>query len=162
MSGVPARRLAALSGLALTAAVALWWLGSTRLAMAQGADAARPSADALQALWLVRALVLALLGPRVGALLGWRLGLLATLGLVAPAWPLVVLVWSASSVPLAPLALSEIALAAAAVLLPGLGPALRRALRQPAMAELAGTTVGVTLAVALWMTQGYFWASLLR
>ena len=67
-------RLAIAAGMIATLPVALWWLGGTRLALAQGADTAQLSAVALQVLWLLRTLGLALLAPRVGAFCGWRPG----------------------------------------------------------------------------------------
>ncbi|MDO9074392.1 MAG: hypothetical protein Q7U73_14115 [Rubrivivax sp.] len=147
------RRLAALSGLALTAAVALWWLGSTRLALDDGSDASRPAADTLITLWLVRGMALALLAVRAGALRGWRAGAVAALGLIAPCWPLVVLAWSASAAPLAQVALAEAMLLAAGVALPLLGGGLRRALRRVELAEILGTAVGAALAATLWFTR---------
>ena len=83
-------RLGAVVGLALAAMLAVWWLGSTRLALDQGGDTGRAAVVALQALWLTRALALVMLALRVGALHGTRVGAVASLGLVAPAWPLVV------------------------------------------------------------------------
>ena len=47
MSDAAARRLDAMTGLALAAAVAVWWLGSTRLALDHGSDASRCADDAL-------------------------------------------------------------------------------------------------------------------
>jgi hypothetical protein len=154
MNDLPARRLAAMSGLALAAAVALWWLGSTRLALDHGSDAGRPSAQALQALWVVRAMALALLGLRVAALRGWRAGMETALGLAAPAWPLVVLAWSASSVPLMQVALMELALLAAGLALPLLGQGIGRVLRQSELAVVAATAIGAAAAAAVWFTRG--------
>ncbi len=152
-----ARQVSALSGLVIAGALALWWLGSSRLALDDGADASRPAADALHALWLVRAMVLVLLGLRVGALGGWRAGATAGLVLVAPAWPVLVLTWSASTVPLAQLLLAEALLLMACGALPLLGLGLRRLLRQPMLAEPAATLVAVALVAALWFTRG-LWA----
>ncbi len=152
-----ARRVSALSGIAIAAALAVWWLGSSRLALDDGADASRPAADALHALWLVRAMALALLGLRVGALDGWRTGVVAGLALVAPAWPVLVLAWAASTVPLMPAMLAEWLLLAACGALPLLGLGLRRLLRQAAFAEAAATLVGCALVAALWFTRG-LWA----
>ena len=154
MNGAPARRPAALTGIALTAALALWWLGSSRLALDDGADASRPAADALHALWLARAMVLALLSLRVAALHGWWAGASAGLALVAPAWPLLVLVWSASTVALLPALLNELVLLGTCLVLPLLGQALRKLLRPPAAAESAATLAGVALVAALWATRG--------
>lgn len=149
--------MAALSGLALAAAVALWWLGSTRLALDKGTDASRPAADALLTLWLVRGMVLAMLGVRVGTLRGWRAGAVEALGLIAPAWPLVVLSWSASTTPWTQVVLAEFVLLAAGVALPLIGLGLRRALRRVGLAELTGTAVGIALGALVWFSRG-FWS----
>ena len=154
MNDSKARRLAAWTGITLAGALALWWLGSSRLALDNGADASRPAADVLHALWLVRAMVLALLCPRVAALGGWRAGAASGLAVVAPAWPVLVLAWSASGVPLAQMALAETLLVAACGLLPLLGLGLRRLLRQAAPAEAAAMLVALALIAALWFTRG--------
>jgi hypothetical protein len=154
MTALLARRSAALTGLVLAAAVALWWLGSARLALEQGSDARHCSAAALQVLWWVRALVLALQGPRVAAVAGWRAGAVAALGLIAPAWPLVVLAWSASTVAWNSVAAAELLLLVAAAALPALGWGLRRRVPRPELGELAATTLAVALAAALWALRG--------
>lgn len=154
MSEALDRRLAAVTGLALTAAVAAWWLGSTHLALDQGSDASRSAADALQALWLVRGMAVALLSVRGGAVRGWQHAAQAAVGLIAPAWPLLVLLWSASTLSLAQVALMESLLLAAALVLPLLGLGLRRALKQTALADVAATGVGAALLAALWFARG--------
>jgi hypothetical protein len=154
MSNSLARRLAALSGLMLTLAVAVWWLGSSRLALDRGSDASRAAVDALYALWLVRGMALALLGPRAGLSGGSRTGIAATLPLVAPAWPLVVVAWSASTISLTLVALMESLLLAAGIALPLLGQALRRVLRQGDIADAAAACVGVALAASWWLMRG--------
>lgn len=153
------RRWAALNGLVLAAAVTLWWLGSARIAIERGADAAHSAADALYTLWLVRGLALALLVPRAGASRGWEAGAATALGLVVPAWPVLVLAWSASTVPWAQLALAEALLLATGLALAPIGPGLRRALRSADLAEAAATMAGVALAAALWRARGV-WALL--
>ena len=150
MNPVPAGRPAAFSGLALAAAAALWWLGSTRLALDDGSDASPRAADALVALWLVRGMALALLSLRAGALRGWRAGAAQSLGLIAPSWPLVVLAWSASTAALTQVALVEGLLLVAGAALPWVGHGLRRVLRRVDLAEATATTLGVALAAALW------------
>jgi len=157
MNDLPARRLAAFGGLAIAAAVALWWLGSTRLALEHGADPGRPSVQALQALWVVRAMAIALLAVRVAASQRWGAGVETALALVAPAWPLVMLAWSASSVPLIQVVLMEMALLAAAALMPLLGAGIGRLLQRSEGAVLAGTAAGVGLAALAWLAQG-LWA----
>lgn len=157
MNDVLHRRGAALSGLALTAAVALWWLGSSRLAMEDGADADRAAADALLALWLARGMAVALLGLRVGALQGWRPGAMATMALIAPAWPLLVLVWSASTLPPEQVMLAEMVLLAASLVLPLIGLGLLKLLRDAERAEPMATAAGALLAASVWLTRG-LWA----
>lgn len=157
MKDATARRLSALTGITLAAALALWWLGSSRLALDDGADASRPAADALHALWLVRAMALALLCLRVAAMSKWRAGAAAGLALVAPAWPVLVLAWSASALPLAQVLLAESLLLAACAALPLLGLGLRRLLRQAPLAEATATLAAVALVAALWFTRG-LWA----
>lgn len=147
-------RPAAIAGLALAVVVAVWWLTSTRLALDHGTDAGRSAAYALNALWLVRGMALAMLGVRAGALYGWRRGTRAGLGLIAPSWPLVALVWSASATSLTQVALAEFLLLAGSAALPSIGLFLRRSLRSAELALVAGTGVGIALAAALWVASG--------
>ena len=148
------RRFAAISGLVLAAAFALWWLGSARLAIDHGADAARSSADALYIAWLVRAMLVPVLGVRIGALRGWRAGAASSLAVVAPSWPVVVMAWSASTVPLAQWILAEACLLAEAMLLPLVGQGLRRVLPRSELAVPIASAIGVVLAAALWLGHG--------
>ena len=154
MNETLAIRLAAMIGLVLAAAVGVWWLGSTRLALDRGSDAGRSAADGLHALWLVRGMALATLGARVGALRGWWQGSTTALALLAPAWPVLVLAWSASATPLMHVALAELLLLVAAVTLPLIGLGLRRALRLSELADLVATGLGAVLAATLWHTLG--------
>jgi hypothetical protein len=154
MNQAPARRLAAMAGLALAAAVSLWWLAGTRLALDDGADASRNAAEALQVAWLVRSMVLAATGIRVGALRGWRPGTEEALGLIAPSWPLVALAWTASTASWSQVAMAELALLAAGVALPLLGQGLRRVLRRVEFADMMAMLLGATLAAALWLSRG--------
>lgn len=147
-------RLAALAGLALAAATAFWWLGSTRLALDRGSDASRSAVDALQALVLVRGMVLALLSLRLVAHGGWRAGAAAALALIAPAWPVVYLAWSASTTPLAQVAAAECALVAAGLALPLIGLGLRRVLRRTELADAVATATGCALAASVWLARG--------
>jgi len=151
MNETLASRFAALSGLMLAAALATWWLGSARLAIDQGADAARGSADALHAAWLVRALLVPVLALRVGALRGWRGGASASLAMVAPSWPVVMLAWSASAVALGQSLVVEGFLLVEALALPLLGQGVRRVVPRSDLAEPIATALGVALAVALWL-----------
>lgn len=145
------RRFAAMSGLGIAAAFALWWLGSARLAIDHGADASRSSAEALHIAWLVRALLVPVFGVRIGALRGWRAGAVSSLAVVAPSWPVVVLAWSASTVPLVQSALAEGFVLAEAMVMPLVGQGLRRVLPRSELAEPIASAVGVALAAALWL-----------
>lgn len=147
-------RPAAITGLALAAATALWWLGSTRLALDHGADAGHSAAAALNALLLVRGMALALLCVRVGAARGWRPGMTAGLGLVAPSWPVVAFAWSASTASLAHVVLAEFVLLAGCAALPLVGAGLRHLLRQAQLALVIGTGVGTAMAASMWVTFG--------
>lgn len=146
------------AGALVAAAAALWWLASTRLALGADADTARVADQGWQALWLARALLLAVLGPRLGTWIGtsvgigltWRAAAAVGIVLLAPAWPLGVLMTSAGSTALWPALRAEGLLLAAAIVLPGLGLGLRRLLRQQPLADAAATAVGVGLASALW------------
>jgi hypothetical protein len=152
--------LPALIGVALAAAVALWWLGASRLALARGADTGRIAVDALNALLLTRAVALALcIGHGGGSTGSWAGGRGDALVLLAPAWPVAVLAWSASRVSAAQLLAAEAALLLAALVLPGLAGALRRAWPRDDQARLAGTTLGVALALGCWLSYRH-WALL--
>ena len=144
-----------MTGLALAAAIAVWWLGSTRLALDHGTDASHSAADALCALLLVRGMALAVLSVRAGALYGWRRGATAGLGLIAPSWPLVAPAWSASTTSLTQIALAELLLLAGSAVLPLIGLSLRRLLHSAELAVMAGTGVGAALAAALWGASTY-------
>ena len=145
---------AAMTGLALAVAIAVWWVGSTRLALDHGTDAGRVAADALNALWLVRGMALPMLSVRAGALYGWRRGAKAGLGLISFSWPVVALAWSASATSLTQVVLAELLLLAGSAALPLIGLFLRRSLRRAELAVMAGTGVGTALAAALWVASG--------
>jgi hypothetical protein len=144
-------RMAVMTGLALAAATAVWWLGSTRLGLDHGTDGARFAADALDALLLVRGMALAVLSLRVAALRGWRPAFATGLGLIGPSWPVVLLAWSASTAPFSSVVLGEALLLAGSVALPLIGVGLRRWLRQAELAAITGTALGVALAAAVWL-----------
>ena len=154
MNQVMARRPASLGGLMLAAAAALWWLGSTHLALDDGSDASHRAVAMLVALWMVRAMALTLLSLRAGVLRGWRAGTAQALGLIAPSWPLLVLAWSASNVTLAQVALAEGLLLIAGAVLPLVGQGVGRVLRQADLAEAMATALGAGLAAALWYVRG--------
>jgi hypothetical protein len=157
MNAAAAHRLDAMAGVALAAATAVWWLGSTRLALDHGTDAGRCADDALQVLLLVRVMALAMLSVRVGALRGWRPGATAGLGLIAPSWPVVVLVWSAGTRSATQVALAEVLLLAGSAALPLAGLGLHRLLRKTELAVAAGTVLGTALAASAWITHGFWY-----
>ncbi len=144
-----ARRIAALSGLALAGVLAVWWLGSTRVAIDRGVDPGPRSTEILQMAWLARAMLVPALGVRVGALRGWRSGAASTLALVVPSWPIVALAGSASVVPLWALAFTECLLLAGAIALPAIGPGLRRVVPRADTAEALASMIGVVLAASV-------------
>ena len=151
MSASPARRVAALSGLAVAAALALWWLGSMRLAIDRGADTGRGSAEVMQTAWLVRALLVPVLAVRVGALSNWRAGASAALAIVVLSWPVLAMAWSASAMPLSQAALAEGLLLVAALVLPIVGQGLRALLPPGDVVEPIATTIGLVLTAAVWL-----------
>ena len=157
MSAATAHRLDAMAGLALAGAIAAWWLGSTRLALDHGSDASRCADDALQALLLVRVTALAMVSVRVGALRGWRPGVTAGLGLIAPSWPVVVLAWSAGTRLATHVALAEVLLLAGSVGLPLVGLGLHRLLQKADLAVISGTVLGIALAASAWATHGMWY-----
>lgn len=156
MNGSRLNRTAVMTGLGLAAATAVWWLGSTRLALERGADPARFAVDALNALLLVRGMAVAVLSVRVATLGGWRPAFATSLGLIGPSWPVVLLAWSASTTPLVSVALGEAILLAAGVALPLIGVGLRRGLRSAERALVTGTAAGVAVATTIWLMRA-FW-----
>jgi hypothetical protein len=154
MTRVPTDRLATVTGIALAAAIAAWWLGSTRLALDAAVSPARFAADALQALVLARGIAVAIVAVRVGARRGPMPGIAASLAVIAPAWPLAVLAWEASAIALAREIAAESTLIVAAVALPLVGVPLRRSLRRGGLAVVAGTGVAAALAASIWLSRG--------
>jgi hypothetical protein len=156
MSTAWSLRQAALSGLAVAAAVAVWWLGSTRLALQEGADTGAIAQSTLLIAWAARGTLLLLMGPSSGALRGWRRGASESMTLCAPIWPVLVLAWAASPLPWMLVAMWEIALLAAGAALPWLGERLRRLLPNADLADASSMALGVTLAAALWLGRGHW------
>ena len=75
-------------GLAVAAVLAAWWLASTRLAILAGLGADLTSAQLLFAAGLLRAMLVAVAGPRAAAVGGYVAGLRVCLPIVAVAWAL--------------------------------------------------------------------------
>jgi hypothetical protein len=139
-------RIGAVIGLAVAASAAAWWLAHARLALDQGMDPARGAGQALDALWLARAIVLMVLVMTTSARSGLRLGTAAGLVVSVPAMPLVLLVGSASTVPWVTIARAELALIAASVVVALIGDALHRTIARRDVARLLGTAIGISLA----------------
>jgi hypothetical protein len=145
------------AGLTLCVVVALWWLPSTRLALLDpGGDPVALAARAALALWLCRALAIALFGVRAGAVAGARAGAWATTPLAYVAWPLVALLAVAAVLPWPALLGLELLLLLFALALPMLGAALSRAVPAGSVALLA-SLVGVLCAGAGWWAHRHGW-----
>ncbi len=151
MSEALARRMATLTGLVISAVIACWWLGSTRLALDDRADASRAATDALMLTWLVRGTALALLSPRSGALRGWRSGWMEALALISPSWPMVAFAWAASTVPWTHAVWVELLLFAAGGVLALVGQRLGLSMKRSDFADALVMTLGVALAATLWL-----------
>jgi hypothetical protein len=137
-------------GLALAGVLAVWWLAATRLAILGGLGAELTSAQLLYATWLLRAMLVALAGPRAAAVGGYVAGLRVCLPIVAVAWPLVALAWLASSQDLVRAVMAEAGLVGIAAAAPFLGRLPARLMKQgPGLESLAAAT-GVLLAVLVW------------
>ena len=144
-------RLGVALGLGAAAAVAAWWLGASRVAIAGGTDAAKFAGDALFALLLVRALLIAVLAPRAAAVGGYVAGLRLCLPVVSVGWPVAALAWAASNVGVAQALAAEVGLLAGAVLAPLVGRALARGMKQGPTMEAIATAAGVLIALGLWL-----------
>jgi hypothetical protein len=144
-------RLGLALGLALTAATAVWWLGSSRIAIEGGADTSILAGHALFVLLLSRAVLIAVLGPRSAAIGGYAAGVRACVPVVSAAWPVVALAFAAGDQGAVRTLAAEAALLGGALLapLPGLG--LARVMKRGPMLETLATMAGVVLASGVWM-----------
>ena len=144
-------RLGVALGLGAAPAVAAWWLGASRVAIAGGTDAAGFAGDALFALVLVRALLIAVLAPRAAALGGYVAGLRLCLPVVCVAWPVVVLAWAASNEGVVRVLAAELGLLVGAALAPLVGRVLARTIKQGPVMEAMAAGAGVLIACGLWL-----------
>lgn len=144
-------RLGVALGLGAATAVAAWWLGASRTAIVGGTGAAQFAGDALLALVLVRALLMAVLAPRAAAVGGYVAGLRLCLPVVCVAWPVVVLAWAASNEGIVRTLTAELGLLAGAALAPLVGRALARTMKQGPVMEAVATAAGVLIAVGIWL-----------
>ena len=148
----------AIAGLIVTAVVATWWLGTVGLALPSSGNPERASAQAILALVLLRGLLL----PAFGLPTGLRLARATWPGLltmVAVAWPVVALAWSASEVTLHAVLAAEGALLALAVVIGALGTALAHLARERLSADatdIMATAAGLLVALGLWVTRQHW------
>jgi hypothetical protein len=152
-------RIGVLLGLALAAAVAVWWLAATRIALAAGTDASVLAAQALLVLSLARPMLVSVLGLRSASFGGVAEGIRASVPVVAVAWPVVALAWLASAESLARTLLVEAALIACAVAVPLAGSLLARLTGRRAWTGALATCIGVALACVAWMLRDLVWRS---
>ncbi len=150
MSRLVADRSTAAVGLAIAAAGAAWWLGTVRLALDSGSDPARSASGVLLALWVARAVALAITVPRLAALRGAAAGIAAAIALTVPAWPLTALAWEAGRDGALGVVGAEAALVAAGAVLAATGAALHRVTVGRAIALDAATLAGIAAAAAAW------------
>lgn len=111
-------------GLALAAAVAVWWLGSAAIALRSASPVAPVARDLLIALLTVRALAIAVTGVEVGRSASWREASGALALVAAAGWPLVLVGQWASDVPPWPVVVAEIGLLGLAAAMAALGGAV--------------------------------------
>lgn len=148
----------AVAGLVITAVVATWWLGTVGLALPSSGNPERASAQAILALVLLRGLLL----PAFGLPAGLRLARATWPGLltmVAVAWPVVALAWSASEVTLQAVLAAEGVLLALAVVIGALGTALAPLTRGRLSADASdnmATAAGLLVALGLWVTRQHW------
>jgi hypothetical protein len=138
-------------GTTLAAVVACWWLGASRVALLGAADTAALAGQALFVLALLRAMLVAVLAPRVAATDGYAAGVRAAIPIVTTAWPVAALAWAAGTDGIGRTALVEAALLAGAFAAPALGHALASLHRNRAAPEPVATALGVALASAVWL-----------
>jgi hypothetical protein len=147
-------RLGLLLGLLAAASAAAWWLGATRLSLAQSGGADGVAGSALLGLWLTRAVLLAPFALRAGALQGARVALVAAIALVLAAWPVVLAAAHASTLPAPRLLLAEALLLGGGALLAAVGAALRTLIRSTDDALAIATMLGIAIAAATWTWAG--------
>jgi hypothetical protein len=138
-------------GITLTVAVAVWWLGASRVALQSGGDAALMATQALFVFGLLRAMLIAVSAPRIAASDGYRAGVHHAIPIVTAAWPAVVLAWSASATSVPQVLLVECALLCGALVAPLPGRMLARWRLAPASLLTLASLAGITLACGVWL-----------
>ncbi|NJD30969.1 MAG: hypothetical protein FIB04_03705 [Gammaproteobacteria bacterium] len=144
-------RLGLALGLALAAAVVVWWLGASRVAIEGGVATSVLAGNALFVLVLARAMLIALATPRAAAIGGYVAGLRVGIPVVSVGWPVVALAWAASDDGLVRTVASEAVLVACAVLAPLVGRGCARVTRQGPLLEAIATAAGVVVACCIWL-----------
>lgn len=158
-------RLAGWLGLVPSAAVGTWWLAVEWLAVEHpGVSSLSEASDALEALWLCQLLCVVLFGPRLGAALGPRAAGSAFLMAIVIGWPLVALLWSATSLDARSALAAEAVLLASAYALPALGALLERTSRSDSGRDAIATllSLGSTVCAALIWRSRDQWLAWLR
>lgn len=144
-------RLGLALGSTLAAAVAIWWLGASRIALLGGTDTAVLGTQALLVLALLRAMLIAVLAPRAATAGGYAEGVRAAVPVVTAAWPVVALAAAAGIDGIGHAALVEAALLCGALTAPGVGRALSMLFPGRAAHESVATALGIALAGAIWL-----------
>jgi len=145
MKALPARGMVLL-GLAPSVIVALWWLS----ALQDSDSPAELSATALKLQCLAGLAPIALFAVPLGLAAGYRRSVRALLTAAVLAGPLVVLIWSATDLPVRVPILAELLIVLLAALLPALGTGLRATAARAAI-PVAATLGSLLVAVALWL-----------
>jgi hypothetical protein len=144
-------RLGLVLGLLLSGAVAAWWLAATRAAIEVSGDPALLATPALLVPGVARSMAVSVVAIRAAALDGYAAGVRAAMPVVTTAWPLVAVAWLASPDNLSRTLAMEGLLAGYAVVLPLVGHATARVLRERERAATVATAVGVVLACGAWL-----------
>ena len=145
-----ALRLGGFLGLAIGALLAIWWLAAAQFALQNGFEPTTPSLALLDALWLTRALAVAILAP---ALALWQPRWTGFLPAVLMAWmalPLVVLGAAAAGSAWQPILVAELMLLGMAACAFALGLALRHWPAVAKFAEPVSLSLGLILAALIW------------
>lgn len=144
-------RIGVVLGLVLAAAVSVWWLAATRIALATGTDAAALAGQALLVLGVARPMLVSVAGLRAAALAGPLDGIRAAMPVVTVAWPVVALAWLAGADRVAHTLLVEAALLGYALAVPVAGGLLARLTSRRAWLGPVATGIGVVLACGVWL-----------
>ena len=144
-------RLGLALGFMLTTATAVWWLGASRVALQSGGGTVLLAAQALFVLDLLRAMLIALLSPRLAAAHGYLAGVRSAIPIVTMAWPVVALACIASAEDIMRTLLVEVGLLCSAVVVPAFGYTMARLRAGSPMVVPLASLFGVVLACGVWV-----------